>query len=226
MASLPGISIVMPAFDEQGNVGRAVAAARAAAERHADKVEVIVVDDGSHDETVAEAQAAGAEVVSHGSNRGYGAALRSGFDSASLPWVFLVDADNQFDPDQLGELVARAPDVDMVVGYRSERADSARRVWAGRLWNGLCRLAFGYLGRDIDCAFKLLRTDFLRDLDLSCDGASLSAELFWMARRRGARIVEIPVRHYPRTTGAASGMRLSVVARAFAELWRLRRRVG
>lgn len=226
MASLPGISIVMPAFDEQGNVGRAVAAARAAAERHADKVEVIVVDDGSHDETVAEAQAAGAEVVSHGSNRGYGAALRSGFDSASLPWVFLVDADNQFDPDQLGELVARAPDVDMVVGYRSERADSARRVWAGRLWNGLCRLAFGYLGRDIDCAFKLLRTDLLRDLDLSCDGASLSAELFWMARRRGARIVEIPVRHYPRTTGAASGMRLSVVARAFAELWRLRRRVG
>lgn len=226
MASLPGISIVMPAFDEQGNVGRAVAAARAAAERHSDKVEVIVVDDGSHDETVAEAQAAGAEVVSHGSNRGYGAALRSGFDSASLPWVFLVDADNQFDPDQLGELVARAPDVDMVVGYRSERADSARRVWAGRLWNGLCRFAFGYLGRDIDCAFKLLRTDLLRDLDLSCNGASLSAELFWMARRRGARIVEIPVRHYPRTTGAASGMRLSVVARAFAELWRLRRRVS
>ena len=225
-ARLPGISVVLPAWNEEGNVARAVSAARAAAEKHAEKVEVVVVDDGSADGTAEEARRAGAEVVAHGRNRGYGAALRTGFDSALMPWIFLVDADNQFDPDQLADLVAVCAEADMVVGHRIQRADGISRLAGGWAWNGLCRALFGYLGHDIDCAFKLVRTDLVRSLDLRSDGAPVSTELFVEARRQGARIVEIPVRHFPRTTGEPSGLHPRVVARALVELWRLRRRVG
>jgi glycosyltransferase involved in cell wall biosynthesis len=214
----------MPARNEEGNVGTAVVAARAAAERFAEKVEVIVVDDGSIDRTIEEARGAGADVISHGRNRGYGAALRTAFGAAGCPWIFLTDSDNQFDPEQLADLVAFAGQAEMIVGFRAQRADPAHRVWAGRAWNLLCHLAFGYLGRDIDCAFKLLDADFLRGLDLSCSGAAISAEIFTASRRCGARIVEVPVRHYPRRQGEASGLRPAVVGRAVKELWSLRRK--
>src|SRR2546421_10316286 len=95
---LPSITVVLPALDEQGNVGAAVHAARQAAELHADKVEVLVVDDGSTDGTAEEARAAGADVVSHGRNRGYGAALRTGVNAAAAQWVFLLGAHHQLDP--------------------------------------------------------------------------------------------------------------------------------
>jgi len=98
---LPGMSVVLPALNEQGNVGRAVERARAAAAQYADQVEVIVVDDGSRDDTAAEARQAGARVVSHEQNRGYGAALRTGFAAATLAWIFQMDCDYQFDPREL-----------------------------------------------------------------------------------------------------------------------------
>src|SRR5437899_10968816 len=120
---LSGLTVVIPAHNEEGNVGRAVTAAAAAAASVAEKVEVIVVDDGSTDRTGDEAQKAGAEVISHPGNEGYGAALRTGFALAATPWIFLLDADHQFDPHQLDDLVAYAEMADMEVRYRAARAD-------------------------------------------------------------------------------------------------------
>jgi glycosyltransferase involved in cell wall biosynthesis len=221
---LDGLSIVMPAHNEEGNVGQAVIAARSAAETYAEKVEVIVVDDGSDDRTADEARRAGADVLVHPRNRGYGAALRTGFDATVMPWIFLLDADNQFDPVQLGDFIPYTGVADLIVGYRPDRADDASRVWAGRVWNRLCQALLGELADDIDCAFKLISGDLVRSLGFRSTGASISAELFFYARRRGARIVELPVRHYPRVTGEQSGLRPRVVSRALIELWQLRRR--
>jgi glycosyltransferase involved in cell wall biosynthesis len=223
---LEGLSIVLPAFNEESNVRQAVMRARAAGERFADAVDVIVVDDGSTDHTATEAVNAGAQVVSHGCNRGYGAALRSGFAAARRPWIFQMDCDNQFDPEEIAKLIPLVEEADIIIGIRAERADARRRVWAGYAWNWLCRLAFGFIVRDVDCGFKLLKRGAVEHLDLTSNGAGISLELCVAGRAAGLGIREVEVAHRPRTAGAETGLRLHVVIRGLYELYRLRRRYG
>jgi glycosyltransferase involved in cell wall biosynthesis len=226
--TLPGLSVVIPCFNEEGNVAGVVEDARAAAVRTADVHEVIVVDDGSADATSEIVEGLvhrhpEVRLVRHEQNRGYGAAVRSGFEAAEMPWVFLTDGDRQFDLTQLEELVSHAGSAGAIVGRRAHRADPLGRRISAHAWNLLVRRMFSIAVRDIDCAFKLIRRDLLDQIELEADGAMVSTELLVKCRRAGARIVEIDVEHLPRTAGEQSGASPRVVARAFRELARMRR---
>jgi glycosyltransferase involved in cell wall biosynthesis len=231
---LPGIAIVLPCLDEQDNVAAAVSAATRAGERVASACEVIVVDDGSADATAAIAARLGlldrhVRLVRHERNRGYGAAVRTGIATARQPWVFLTDADMQFDLEELDRFAAAAlggggapQRPDLVIGWRVARSDPfARRVEAAA-WNWLVRRLFALPFRDVDCAFKLMRRDVVVALELRCDGAAFSTELLSKALAAGAVVEQIGVSHYPRVAGRSSGGRPRVVVRAFRELWALR----
>lgn len=222
-----GVSVFLPCHNEERNVERVVKAAVQALEALGVPFEVIVVDDGSTDATAEVARRLSEQdrrvrLVQHPRNLGYGAALRTGFASAHYPWVFFTDGDGQFDPADIVRLVSHAGSADLVVGYRIRRQDPVHRRLFGWMWNLLVRLWFGVRVRDVDCAFKLLRTDVVQGLPLRATGAFLSTELLCRAARRGARIVEVGVPHYPRRWGRQSGGRLDVVMRAFWELWKLR----
>ena len=231
MSSAAGVSAVMPAFNEEQNLPQSVARLAAALTRRARSFEIIVVDDGSRDGTAAVLEGLKARypmlrVVRHPTNRGYGAALRSGFDSARLAWVFMMDADNQFDPDEIGLLLDRAGDADIVAGYRQNRRDPLPRRLNAWAFFTLVRLLFGYLARDVNCAFKLFRRDLLARMALHSDGALINTEILVLARRMQARIVEVPVHHYPRTAGTPTGANPRVVLRAFRELLAFRAELG
>lgn len=221
------ISAVLPAFNEEGNLEQVVGRVTRALKTHARSFEIIVVDDGSRDGSAAllERLKAGypqLRVVRHPVNRGYGAAIRSGFEAARLGWVFMMDADNQFDPGEIAALLAKAPAADIVAGYREHRGDPlARRLNAWAFFT-LVRLLFGPLVRDVNCAFKLLRRDMLERMVLSSDGALINTEVLVLARQLGARIAEVPVHHYPRTVGTQTGANPRVVLRAFRELFAFR----
>jgi glycosyltransferase involved in cell wall biosynthesis len=224
---LAGLSVVLPCHDEAGNVAGAIADATAAAQRVADAHEILVVDDGSTDSTrvIAEALAVAdprVRVLVHGRNRGYGAALRTGFAAARLEWIFLTDADRQFDLGDLERAVPLAPGSDLVAGYRQQRADPLHRRVNARAWNALVRRSFALPVRDVDCAFKLMRRDVVQRLPLDAEGAMVSTELLVRAAAAGAEIVELGVAHRPRTAGRSSGADPAVVLRAFRELRALR----
>jgi len=230
-APLPGISIVLPCLDEEGNVVGAVHDALAACDRYAAAGEVIVVDDGSTDGTRALATALverhpRVRLVVHSANRGYGAALRSGIAAARMPYVLLTDADRQFDLDQLGGFVPLLDGADVVVGYRRRRQDPVGRRLNARCWNWLVRRVFRLDVRDVDCAFKLARTDLLERLELTSDGAMISTELLVKARLAGATLAETGVDHRRRTNGDQSGASPHVVILALRELVRLRGSLG
>ena len=221
------VSAVMPAFNEQANLEQSVGRTADALAAHAQTFEIIVVDDGSRDDTPAllerlKATHPNLRVVRHPVNRGYGAAVRSGFDAARLPWVFLMDADNQFDPEEVALLLARAADADIVAGYRRHRRDPLPRRLNAWAFFTLVRLLFGRLVRDVNCAFKLIRRDLLAQMDLRAEGALINTELLVLARQLHARVVEVPVHHYPRRSGKQTGANLRVVLRAFAELFAFR----
>jgi glycosyltransferase involved in cell wall biosynthesis len=227
LGRLSGLTIVLPCHDEAANVERAIDEATRAARRVADAHEIVIVDDGSRDATWALATARASadsrvRVLVHPRNRGYGAALRTGFAAARMEWVFLTDADLQFDLDDLDAVLALAPACDLVAGYRLHRADHLHRRLNAAAWNALVRRAFDLPVRDVDCAFKLIRRDVLEHTLLTADGAMVSTELLVRARAAGAEIAELGVTHRPRTAGRSSGANPAVVLRAFRELRALR----
>jgi glycosyltransferase involved in cell wall biosynthesis len=223
---LEGVSIVLPAHNEEENLADAVGEAIAAAEPVSRRQEIILVDDGSQDGTAAIAAALAVmdsrvRLVRHERNRGYGYAIRSGIAAARMEWVLLTDADLQFDLRQLAEFVPYTADAQLVVGYRAKRRDPLIRRLNAAGWNALVHLLFHLPVRDVDAAFKLIRRDTLDGLDFISTGAAIDTELLARASRGGARIVELPVTHRPRLAGEASGANLSVIARAFREVFKV-----
>jgi glycosyltransferase involved in cell wall biosynthesis len=225
------VSIVLPCFDEEDNVAEAVRAALLAGRRAAIDHEVVVVDDGSRDRTSEialelRAHDPAVRVISHEVNLGYGAALRSGIAAASQPWILLTDADLQFDLTQLDDFLPFAEDHDLILGWRVQRMDPLGRRVAAALWNRLVDAVFGLPVRDVDCAFKLVRAELVKDMPLSTSGAMISTELIVRCLAQGARFKQIGVRHRPRQAGRQSGTSPRVVARAFRELLSTRRQLG
>ena len=230
-ALLSGVSIVLPCLDEEENLREAVRAAVMAGRRAAHAHEVIVVDDGSRDRTRAIALQLAAEdsairVVVHESNLGYGAALRSGIAAAAQPWILLTDADLQFDLTQLEDFLPLTGDHDLLLGWRMTRMDPLGRRVAANAWNWLVDAVFGLPVRDVDCAFKLVRAELVKDLPLISTGAMISTELVLRCLAQGARLEQLGVRHRARQAGRQSGTSPRVVARAFRELVSARWQLG
>jgi glycosyltransferase involved in cell wall biosynthesis len=215
-------------YNEEGNIEHAVTSALAVLAGVADFYEVIVVDDGGRDRTgqIADRLAAAnprVRVVHHPVNRGYGAALRSGFAAAQHPYVVLVDGDNQFNVDEMSALLRAVEGFDIVSGYRIVRNDPVIRRLNAFMYNRLARLLFDIPVRDINCGFKIYRGDVLQRLlpHLRSTGALINVEMLARARKLGARVTEVGVHHFPRETGQPTGGNVGVIFRAFRELLEL-----
>jgi glycosyltransferase involved in cell wall biosynthesis len=217
-------------YNEQGNIEQAVTSALAVLAGVTDQYEVIVVDDGSRDGTGAIADRLVAadphvRVVHHPENRGYGAALRSGFAAARCPLVVLVDGDNQFDLNELAALLRGLGTSDIVSGYRITRRDPVVRRLNAFMYNRAARILFRIPIRDVNCGFKVYRRALIERLlpHLRSTGALINVEILARARTLGATVTEVGVHHYPRETGAPTGGNVTVIVRAFREmleLWR------
>lgn len=219
----PELSLVFPACDEEPNLGPLLDFALTVAPRLAASFEVVVVDDGSRDGTAACVRARAARdarvrLVRHPSNRGYGAALRSGLREARGDLVFFSDADLQFDLRELEALLAHVPRYDVVAGWRAARRDPPLRRLLAWGWNLTVRLLFGLRVKDVDCAFKLFRRDVIDAIPIASLGAFVNTEILLRARAAGFRIHQVPVSHRPRRHGRQSGARPRVVLRALVEL--------
>ena len=228
---MSSLSVVLPAYNEEANVERAVEGVSSVAQQLGIDYEIILVNDGSTDRTGEIARELMQRVpsfrlVEHYPNRGYGGSLRAGFAAAMGDLIAFVPADNQFDFREISRLLERLDEADIVSGYRAERQDTFIRKLNGFGWNTLVRLLFGYLCRDIDCGFKLFRREVLERVTIVSDGAMIDTEFLAGARARGFRIAEVPVIHLPRVAGEATGANLKVIAKAFRDLVRFRQQLS
>ncbi|MCA9391773.1 bifunctional glycosyltransferase family 2/GtrA family protein [candidate division WWE3 bacterium] len=223
---LSSLTIFFPAYNEEANIKKAVEQAAEVASAVSDDYEVLVVNDGSSDNTAGVVESLSnlnprIKLITHGQNQGYGGALMTGFSNASKEWVFFSDSDLQFDLKELSKLVEKTGEFDVVLGYRIKRSDPFLRLLNAKGWNVLNRLLFGLDVKDIDCAFKLFRTSVVKEVvnDMTAvKGAMISAELLIRLQRANHQFCEVGVNHYPRKAGSPTGAKPSVILRAFKEM--------
>src|SRR5215210_7307793 len=219
-----GISVFMPAYNDEGTIAGLVGDALAVLPALADDYEVVVVNDGSTDGTAAVLEELAAResrlrVVHHPANRGYGAALRTGFASATKELVFYTDGDGQYDVRELTKLrPLLVGGVDIVNGYKIKRADGWQRKALGAVYNHLAHLLFSIPIRDVDCDFRLLRRRAFEGVGLVSSSGSICVELVHKLHRAGRVFAETPVRHLPRLHGRSQFFTLRRVGRTALDL--------
>jgi len=225
-SSSHSMSVVLPAYNEEQVIANTVFEVLHVLNAWRMDFEILVVNDGSTDQTgdIVEALAlTGAHsrvrLITHATNEGYGASLVSGFAAATKEFVFFMDSDGQFDIRDLEKFFPLIDTYDAVIGYRIDRQDSWMRKLNAWGWKRLIGWVLGVHVRDVDCAFKLLHTEFLHRHPLETRGAMINAELLYRLTQAGCTYKEVGVNHLPRLHGRATGARLSVILRAFGELF-------
>jgi glycosyltransferase involved in cell wall biosynthesis len=227
----PRLTFFFPAYNEQENVERTVdLALREVAPLVDGSIEVLIVDDGSSDRTpeIADSLAAADPRVRvhHQPNRGYGGALKAGFENARGELIGFSDGDLQFDLKEMARLLDRLNDdtraVDAVIGFRIKRRDPFHRIFIAKTYNAVVSVLFGLRVRDIDCAMKLFRREVFDGLRLDADGPFLSAETLIKLRARGTRMAQVGVNHYPRAAGTNTGASFIKILRTFRDIGLLR----
>lgn len=219
------LSVFFPAYNDAPSLPALIHAAFEVLEGHVADYEVIVVNDGSADNTQQVAEALRAQygprmrVIRHELNRGYGGALRTGFATASKEYVFYTDGDGQYDVRELPKLLAEAlPQVGLVNGYKIHRHDPWHRIVIGSVYNQFARALFGVRLRDIDCDFRLVKRSVLETFRLTSTSGTVCVELVKGIERSGTQVVEIPVHHYPRLHGRSQFFRVRSLGTTFGQL--------
>jgi len=231
MNKLAELSVFFPAYNEEANIERTVEKAIPILDQVADKYEVLIVNDGSKDNTGAVAARLAerypfVRVITHEVNRGYGAAVKSGFYNSRYEWIVFTDSDGQFDFSEVTNFIEKQEQTgaDLVIGYYLKRAVGAFTVFSSKVWEFLVFVLFGLRATDTDCGFKMVRKAVIDKIPaLEAErGPFITSEFLVKARRAGFKIVEVGVRHYPRAGGKPTGRSLKVIASGFSDLIRLR----
>lgn len=218
------ISIVLPAYNEAESIESAIENIFDFLKNNFIDFEIIVVDDGSRDDTYAICLSVknrlngNIKILQHNQNKGYGAALRTGLFSAEKELIFYTDSDNQFDISEILKFTKAINDCDLVIGYRIGRRDTVIRKFVSTVYKLIIRIIFGLKVRDVDCAFKLFKKECLNKLSIERDKFFVDTELLLKAQLKKCRIKEIGVKHLPREFGQST-VRFSNVFETLADIF-------
>ncbi len=225
------ISIILPALNEEGNIEAAVKDIQSYFNSREEKYEIIVINDGSTDSTGEIAERLAGEdgtirVVHHPTNKGYGSALKRGFDASRYKYVFFTDSDRQFDVKGLDILLPliKTDAVEIIIGYRLKRKDPFIRRFLSWGYNSLVGYLFDLNVKDIDCAFKIFRKDIFSKIKIESKNFFVNTEILAKARHYGFNVLEVGVPHFPRTAGKTT-VTLKQIPMTLIELYRINKSI-
>jgi glycosyltransferase involved in cell wall biosynthesis len=228
---IKALSVFFPAYNEEQNIVQTVQKAVAVLEKLTIKWEIIIVNDGSKDDTkkVSEKIAKLNKNISvvNKENGGYGSALRAGFKASKYQWIVYTDSDGQFDFSEVAMFLKAAESADYIVGFRMKRSDPFYRLLFAKIWGLSVFLFFGVKVHDIDCGFKMINKKVLDKIPPleSERGAMINAELLIKIKKYGFMITEVGVHHYPRVAGNPTGIHLRVIIQSYLDLLKLWRKL-
>jgi glycosyltransferase involved in cell wall biosynthesis len=225
---MPGLSVFFPAYNDAGTIASLVITSVKVAATLTDDFEVIVINDGSKDDTgrildeLARLYPDRVRIVHHETNRGYGGALRTGYATASKDLVFYTDGDAQYDPAEMTLLWQKmADEVDWVNGWKISRSDPLHRIIIGRLYHHMVKILFGLKVRDVDCDFRLMRRRIFDVVRLEKNSGVICLEMMKKFQDAGFRVAEQPVHHYHRAYGKSQFFNFSRIYRTAIDVMKL-----
>ncbi len=226
MSKLSSLSLFLPAYNEAANITKTVTDADKVLKDVANEYEILVVDDGSKDDTAKIVKGLMVKnkhirLIQHKPNKGYGGAFKTGLYGSQHEFVSFIDSDGQFDYSEIKKLSPHLSKYDLVIGYRIKRQDSFLRSLNAFIWKLWIYFLFGLWVKDIDCAFKIIKKQVIDEIDLKTESALTSAEFLIKVKQKGFRLKQIGVHHYPRTAGTQTGANFKVILRAFKESLKL-----
>ena len=219
------LTIIVPVYNEEDNLERLERELSKYLKIAQKPACVLLVNDGSTDQSLALIQQIcernkAFNYLSFVENCGLSAAIKAGFDGASTPWVGYIDSDLQTDPEDFNALLDHADTHALVTGVRANRKDSLVKNMSSKIANGI-RRAFTHDGMDdTGCPLKIIRTDCAKKIPMF---RGLHRFLPAMILLQNERVIQIPVRHYPRIAGQAKfglwNRLLGPLMDCFAYLW-------
>lgn len=222
------LSVFFPAYNEEKNIALTVEKALKVLKNLSLKnYEVLIIDDGSKDDTGKIADELAVEYpevrVIHQKNGGYGRALRAGFSNAKYSWVVYTDSDGQFDFSEVGKFLEKADKADVIYGYRLKRSDHFLRTVTAKGWAISVWFLFRLWMKDVDCGFKMVSKKVLEKIQHleSSRGGMINAELAIKAKKSGFKISQVGVNHYPRIYGRPTGVKINVIIQSYIDLVKL-----
>ena len=229
---IPSLTIFFPCYNDGGTIATMIIRAMQVAPTVSDDFEIIVINDGSQDdsalilEEMKRIYPAHVRIMHEPRPSGYGGVLRKGFAAAGKEWIFYTDGDAQYDPRELTSLVAALDGtVGMVNGYKIKRHDPVHRVWIGLAYQYFVKLLFGLVIRDVDCDFRLIRRSVFDAVRLESQSGTITFEMVKKIQDAGVCIAEAPVHHYYRQYGLSQFFNIPRVLRTLIDLihwwWRL-----
>lgn len=224
---IKSLSVFFPAYNEEANIGPTTEKAIAVLEKLEIDYEILLINDGSRDNTGAVIDELAKRFKSvkaiHQKNGGYGQVLRTGFYESNKEWVVYTDSDGQFDFSEINKFIDKTDDFQAIWGYRMSRNDPFYRILFAKGWALALFVFLGLRLKDIDCGFKMIKKSVIENIPKleSTRGAMINAELAFKIKRSGVAIAEVGVRHYARQSGAPTGASIRVVLKSFSDLFRL-----
>jgi len=220
--ALESLTVFFPVYNEEDNIPLLIDSASKIIPQFANDYELIIINDGSNDNSKQIAEnliknKSHWRLVSHKEDLGYGEVLKTGIKEAKKEWLFFTDGDLQFNLQELANFLVYSDDFEVIIGYRHKRAEGLSRTINARLFKLYIDLLFRLRVKDIDCAFKLIKTDLLKNLTLNSGSAFTSSEILYRLKKQKIKFKELPVSHYPRKYGQATGANIKVIVKACSE---------
>lgn len=222
------VSIVMPCYNEANIIEKVATSYYNTIIPKIENSEFIIIDDFSTDGTYdilrnLEQKFDGLKVVRNPINMGHGRTVRYAYETAAKEWVFQVDSDDQFDPEDFWKLYTFKGDCDFIAGFRKERKDPLARQILSWIIKIAILLIFGMRIKDANCPFRLIKNNILKNLLNNIDKEAIAPNIMLsiLARRSGLRTKEVAINHYQRQKGTSSLIGIGLVKFSFRGFWQL-----
>ncbi len=229
MSALPA-SLFFPVYKDERTVRVVADKALALLESIGGEHEIVIVDDGSPDRSGEIADQLAREhpsihVIHHTTNRGYGAAVRSGLAACRFECVCMTDGDDQYEVEDFRKVLKLMDRYDLIITFRYKKIYSSWRIFVSWFYNALLRFLFRTPFRDVSTGLRVVRRSVLENITLRSDSPFIGAEIAIKAMLKGYRVGEVGIQTFPRGFGSGSSTTLPNIFATIRDMRRIYREV-
>lgn len=224
------ITLFFPVYNDELTVERVVRKSLDILDQITDTYEVIVIDDGSPDRSgeIADQLAQQFDkvrVVHHQSNKGYGAALQTGFKESRYDWICFTDGDDEYDVFDLLKLVRLIDYYALIITFRYARLYSTKRIFISRTYNKILSFLFNTNYRDISTGLRMVRKDVIEEINLTSNSPFIGAELTIKTMLKGYPVGEVGIQTFPREFGKGASTSMKNILKTIKDMFRVRQEI-